>query len=93
VGHAQSVLENTVSGSSADCQAQCLRALLVQRLERQGVEQPYMAGFLRELGKLLSAFPDMTPPAANAKLQYLGWTDVALDYQSMQLAAVCLEDP
>ena len=90
---AQSSLENAVSGSSADCQTQCLRALLFQRLERQGVEQPHIAGFLRELGKLLSAFPDMTPPAANAKLHYLGWTDVALDYQSMQLAAVCLEDP
>ena len=92
MARAQSVLENTVSGSSANCQAECLWALLVQRLERQGVEQPHMTGFLRELGKLLSAFPDMTPPAANAKLRYLGWTDVALDYQSMQLASVCLEN-
>jgi len=45
---------------------------------------------LRELGKLLSAFPDMSPPAANEKLHYLGWTGVDLDYQSMQLAAACL---
>lgn len=91
MGGAQSFLENTVPGRSADCQAQCLQSLLVQRLERQGVEQPHMTGFLRELGKLLTAFPDMSPPAANEKLRYLGWTDVALDYQSMQLAAVCLE--
>ncbi len=91
MGRAQSSLEEMVTGGSADDQAQCLRALLVRRLERQGVEQPHMTGFLRELTKLLKAFPDMSPPAANAKLHYLGWTDVALDYQSMQLAAVCLE--
>lgn len=87
---AQSFLEEMVSGGSADCQDQCLRALLVQRLERQGVEQPHMTGFLRELGKVLSAVPELSPSAANAKLHYLGWTDVAIDYQSMQLAAVCL---
>jgi hypothetical protein len=51
-----------------------------------------MTGFLRELAKLLNASPDISPPAANAKLRYLGWTDVAVDYQSIQLAAVCLED-
>lgn len=90
MGRAQCSVEKTVSSSSAHGQAQCLRALLVQRLERQGVEQPHMTGFLRELGKLLSAFPDMSPPAANEKLHYLGWTGVDLDYQSMQLAAACL---
>jgi hypothetical protein len=91
VNRVQSSLENGISASSADCQAECLRALLVQRLERQGVEQPHMTGFLRELAKVLSAVPELSPSAANAKLHYLGWTDVALDYQSMQLASVCLK--
>ena len=92
MGCAQGSLNETACGASTEFQAQHLRALLVQRLERQGVEQPHMAGFLRELSKILSASPEMSPPAANAKLHYLGWTEVALDYQSMQLAAVCLEE-
>ena len=93
MGCAQGSLQESVSARSADCHAQCLQALLVQRLERQGVEQPHVKGFLRELAKLLSACPDMSPAAANEKLHYLGWTGVALDYQSMQLAAVCLGAP
>jgi hypothetical protein len=80
------------SGLSQDQQAPRLRALLIRRLERQGVELPHMTGFLRELTKLFGAFPDLSLPAVNERLHYLGWTDVALDYQSMQLAAVCLGD-
>jgi hypothetical protein len=49
-----------------------------------------MSGFFRELAKLMGEFPDVTLPAVNASLHYLGWTDVTLDYHSMQLAAFCL---
>jgi hypothetical protein len=69
-----------------------LRALLVERLERQGVEPPHMVGFLRELTKLIRDCPEILPTAVNERLQYLGWSDVAVDYQSVQLAAVCLQD-
>jgi len=34
----------------------------------------------------------VTLPAVNARLHYLGWGDVTLDYHSMELAAVCLGD-
>ena len=68
-----------------------LRTLLAARLERQGVDQAHMAGFLREMEKLLRELPDLTLPAVNARLHYLGWQDVNLDYHSMQLAAFCLE--
>jgi hypothetical protein len=90
VGCGKGSLHEPVSGISAEWRAQGLRVLLVQRLERQGVESFHMTGFLRELAKLLEASPGINPPAANAKLHYLGWTGVALDYQSIQLAAVCL---
>jgi hypothetical protein len=68
------------------------RALLAERLKRQGVEPHEMPGFLREMAKLLSADPDLPPAAANQRLHYLGWTDVAVDYQSLQLAAACLQE-
>ncbi|MBI5577923.1 MAG: hypothetical protein HY895_02110 [Deltaproteobacteria bacterium] len=68
-----------------------LRTLLAARLERQGVDQAHMAGFLREMERLLRELPDVTLPEVNARLHYLGWQDVNLDYHSMQLAAFCLE--
>jgi len=68
-----------------------LRALLATRLERQGVDQAQMAGFLREMEQLLRELPDVTLPAVNARLHYLGWGDVTLDYHSLELAAFCLE--
>jgi hypothetical protein len=69
-----------------------LRALLVTRLERQGVDQAQMAGFLREMEQLLRELPDVTLPSVNARLHYLGWGDVTLDYRSMQFAAFCMDD-
>lgn len=68
------------------------RSLLAERLKRQGVEPNEMPGFLREMAKLLSADPDLPPATANQRLQYLGWNDVAVDYQSLQLAAACLQE-
>ncbi len=68
------------------------RALLAERLKRQGVEPHEMPGFLREMAKLLSADPDLPPAAANQRLQYLGWTDVTVDYQSLLLTAACLQE-
>jgi hypothetical protein len=68
------------------------RSLLAERLKRQGVEPHEMPGFLREMAKLLSADPDLPPAAANQRLQYLGWSEVTVDYQSLQLAAACLQE-
>lgn len=69
-----------------------LRALLAARLERQRVGQAQMAGFFRELAKLMTELPDATLPAVNARLRYLGWGDVTMDYHSLQLAAACLPE-
>jgi len=86
------VLKEANYDASAVQRAQHLRTLLAERLERQGVEQAQMSGFFRELTKLMSEFPDVSLPAVNARLHYLGWTDVTLDYHSMQLAVFCLGD-
>jgi hypothetical protein len=88
----QSVFKEAAHDAAAVQNAQHLRTLLALRLERQGVEKAQLAGFFRELAKLLSELPDATLPTVNARLHYLGWRDVTLDYHSMQLAAFCLED-
>jgi len=87
----QSVFKEADCNASAAQKEQQLRALLVERLERQGVEQAQMSGFFRELAKLLIELPDATLPAVNARLHYLGWGDVTLDYHSIELAAFCLD--
>jgi hypothetical protein len=89
---AQGSLDETAHDASAAHMSRKLRALLVTRLERQGVDQAHMDGFFREMEKLLRELPDVTLPAVNARLHYLGWRDVTLDYHSMQLAVFCLED-
>jgi hypothetical protein len=86
------VLKEANYDASAAQKAQHLRTLLAVRLEQQGVEQAQMSGFFRELAKLMGEFPDVTLPAVNARLHYLGWTDVTMDYHSMQLAAFCLSN-
>lgn len=85
-------MDRTELQSDASEGPAAFRALLAERLKRQGVEPNEMPGFLREMAKLLSADPDLPPSAANQRLQYLGWMDVTVDYQSLQLAAACLQD-
>lgn len=83
-------LQTADDASAAQHGAQ-LRSLLTARLIRQGVGQSHMAGFLRELEKLVGELPDASLPAVNARLHYLGWGDVTMDYHSLQLALACLE--
>jgi len=56
------------------------------------VGQAQMDGFFREMKKLLRELPDVSLPAVNARLHYLGWVDVTLDYHSLELAAFCIGD-
>jgi hypothetical protein len=51
-----------------------------------------MAGFFRELAQLISELLDATLPAVKAKLHYLGWGEVTMDYHSLQLATACLAE-
>ena len=88
----QSVLKAAAHDVPAADKSRNLRALLVARLERQGVGQAQMDGFFREMKKLLRESPDVTLPAVNARLHYLGWGDVTLDYHSLELAAFCMGD-
>jgi len=88
-----SQLETAYDVSSAN-QVRQLRALLAARLERQGVGQAQMAGFFRELAQLISELPDATPPGGQraVALPGLGGGDVAMDYNSLRLAAACLAE-
>jgi hypothetical protein len=68
-----------------------LRQVLTDRLIKCGAEPSSLPGVLKALSKLISADPNIDPAAANARMGYLGWQEVQLDYHVLQLALACFE--
>jgi hypothetical protein len=68
-----------------------LRQILTDRLIKCGAEPSSLEGVLKALSKLISADPNIDPAAANARMSYLGWQEVHLDYHILQLALACFE--
>jgi hypothetical protein len=68
-----------------------LYQLLISRLRQQGVNNDEAPAFLRDLSKIIESSPGIDSAAASSKLQLLGWSGVALDYQSLQLALAWIE--
>jgi hypothetical protein len=65
--------------------------LFIGRLINHGVERDAIPGFLKNLSTFLAADPDMSLSQVNQRLNYLGWLDIQLDYQTLQLAIAFLE--
>ena len=68
-----------------------LHQLLLDRLQQQGVNNDEAPALLRDLSKILESNPGIDPGAASSRLQMLGWNEVTLDYQSLQLALAWIE--
>ena len=64
---------------------------LIARLEKQGIEQSIMPGFLRSLVQTVFLDPNMNLVQVNRKLHLLGWDGFELDYHTLQLAIACFE--
>jgi hypothetical protein len=64
---------------------------LIERLEKQGIEQSVMPGFLRSLVQTIFLDPNLNLVQANRKLHLLGWDGFDLDYHTLQLAIACFE--
>lgn len=63
---------------------------LLQRLEKIGIEQKLIPGFMKDLANSLALNPNMNFTQINARLHYIGWDDIELDYHTFQLAKECL---
>jgi hypothetical protein len=61
-----------------------LHQLLLDRLPATGVNNDEAPALLRDLSNMQGSNPGIDPAATNSKLQLLGLTGVALDYQSLQ---------
>jgi hypothetical protein len=65
--------------------------LLSDRIQQQGLEPEDLPLFLRDLAAIHKSKPESDIAALNAKLNVLGWHQVQLDYQSLQLALAWME--
>ncbi len=69
-----------------------IKQALVRQLEKRGIDQSLMPGILRSLSHLLLSHPEISLAEVNQQLDYLGWSDLDLDYHTLQLVIACIEE-
>jgi hypothetical protein len=67
------------------------KIMLVQRLERQGIEKCIMPGLLKQLANVVFSQPHTNRSIVDSRLKFLGWRDFELDEHTYQLAIACFE--
>ncbi len=65
--------------------------ILIQRLEKKGVEHAAIPWFMRDFANITLVTPDMNLAEVNRKLHSLGWNDFELDDHTLQLIIASLE--
>ena len=65
---------------------------LIKNLEKKGVTQGMIPGFLQSLSNYFSADPHMDLLQINHKLQTIGWDEIELDYHTFELARTWIEN-
>lgn len=65
--------------------------ILVDRLERMGIEKRILPGFVRTLANAVLLNPHSNLLQVNRRLHFLGWDDFELDYHTLQLAIASFE--
>jgi hypothetical protein len=68
-----------------------LLKILINRLEKKGIEPNMIYGFIRDLSNTIGVTPDMSLLQVNKQLHLLGWDSVELDYHTLELATACFE--
>jgi len=68
-----------------------IKQILVNRLEKKGLELCLIPGFMRSLAISFINNPNYSLLQINEKLHYLGWDEFDIDYHTLQLAIECIE--
>ena len=68
-----------------------LTRILIERLEKKGMESSIIHGFVRDLANNILINPHMNFLQVNERLHLLGWDNFELDYHTLQLAIACFE--
>jgi hypothetical protein len=74
-----------------DNESNPIRGALISRLRTLGIDRGLVPGLIRNLAVAYRIHPHLNLPQFNRRLQYLGWSDLDLDYHTWQLALACLE--
>jgi hypothetical protein len=65
--------------------------ILIKRLEKKGMEQGIIHGFIRDLANTILVNPHMNLLQVNKQLHFLGWDGFELDNHTLDLAIACFE--
>jgi hypothetical protein len=68
-----------------------IKEILLERLQKKGLDPNYIPGFIRSLANSICRDPDMSLTQLNQRLDYLGWNGIDLDYHTLQLTIACIE--
>lgn len=68
-----------------------IKQMLIQRLQRQGVEDCLIPGLIKQLASVFFSLPHLNRDTVNERLDFLGWNDFKLDEQCFQLVKACFE--
>ncbi len=66
--------------------------ILIDRLEKKGLETRLIPGFIKALGNALLGNPHSSHLHMNKQLHSLGWDDLDLDYRTFEIATACFEN-
>ena len=69
-----------------------VKKALIKNLEKMGMAQGMIPGFLQSLSNYFSADPHMDLLQINHKLQTIGWDEIELDYHTFELARTWIEN-
>ncbi|MGB2929180.1 MAG: hypothetical protein WBB70_09735 [Desulfobacterales bacterium] len=67
------------------------KQMLVDRLGAKGLEKDTIPSFIRSMRICIATDSKMNHLKANRQLQFLGWNDIEVDYNTLQLAIACFE--
>ena len=67
------------------------KQLLIDRLKSKGMDAALIPAFLKALMRIVSSSPSIVAAEVNQKLNALGWNEVSVDYNFLQIAIACLE--
>lgn len=68
-----------------------INQILIQRLEKKGIDGNKIPGFLRDLANFDHGDPSVDLFYINKRMRYLGWNDLKIDYHTLQLAIAFFE--
>lgn len=68
-----------------------LKEILIHRLANKGMDPNMISSYIRSMKICFVNNRNMNPLQVNEQLQFLGCSDIEVDYITMQLAIACFE--